>query len=107
LYTYEQDKFKAGGFEKMSSEIVQPPSIRDCPIQLEAMFETYSVLDYDDDGAEDTAAVIVKVVNVRAHADIVAGENHINPGRWSPLIYNFRHYYGLGEYLGKTFKAEV
>jgi len=26
---------------------------------------------------------------------------------WQPLIYNFRHYYGLGQELGKTFRAEI
>jgi hypothetical protein len=31
----------------------------------------------------------------------------VDPARWQPLIYNFRHYYGLGEELGKTFRAEV
>jgi flavin reductase (DIM6/NTAB) family NADH-FMN oxidoreductase RutF len=107
LYTYENDKFSAGRFEKMASELVQPPSIKGCPIQLEAVLENYTALDYDDEGKPDTAAITVKVINVRAHEDIVAGENHINPERWSPLIYNFRHYYGLGEYLGKTFKAEI
>lgn len=107
LYTFEKDKFGAGGFEKMSSQMVQPPSIKDCPIQLEAVFENYSVLEYGEDGTPDTATVTVEVVNVRAHEDIITGENHINPEHWSPLIYNFRHYYGLGKYLGKTFKAEI
>lgn len=107
LYTFEKDKFSAGGFEKMPSQIVHPPSIKDCPIQLEAVFKNYSVLEYDKMGNPDTAAVTVEVVNVRAHQNIISGENHINPEHWSPLIYNFRHYYGLGEYLGKTFKAEI
>ncbi len=107
LYKFEKDKFSAGGFKKMHSQMVQPPSIKDCPLQLEAVFESYSVLEYDDDGNPDTAAVTVEVINVRAHEDITTGDNHINPEHWSPLIYNFRHYYGLGKYLGKTFKAEV
>ncbi|MBS1530105.1 MAG: flavin reductase family protein [Bacteroidetes bacterium] len=107
LYTYERDKFSAGGFEKMSSQLVAPPSIKGCPLQLEAVFESYAPLDHDDEGKPDVAAVTVRVVTVRAQEEIVTGENHINPERWSPLIYNFRHYYGLGKHLGKTFKAEV
>jgi hypothetical protein len=31
----------------------------------------------------------------------------VDPSRWNPLIYNFRHYFGLGEHLGKTFKSET
>lgn len=27
--------------------------------------------------------------------------------KWKPLIYNFRHYFGLGQLVGKTFRAEV
>ncbi|PET23715.1 hypothetical protein CN513_02925 [Bacillus cereus] len=34
-------------------------------------------------------------------------ENHIDPNKWSPLIYNFRHYFGLGNQLGKTFRSEL
>jgi hypothetical protein len=40
-------------------------------------------------------------------SDFVLGENHVNPEKWQPLIYNFRHYFGLGIELGKTFRAEV
>lgn len=45
----------------------------------------------------------------REHVDatLVVKEKHIDPTQWKPLIYNFRHYYGLGQALGKTFKAEV
>jgi hypothetical protein len=39
--------------------------------------------------------------------NMIAGDNHIDPAKWSPLIYNFRHYQGLGKELGKTFKAEI
>jgi hypothetical protein len=36
-----------------------------------------------------------------------SGENHVNPEKWQPLIYNSRHYFGLGIELRKTFRAEV
>ncbi|MBL3628964.1 flavin reductase family protein, partial [Bacillus sp. RHF6] len=38
---------------------------------------------------------------------IILNENHINPSKWSPLIYNFRHYFGLGREIGKTFRSET
>ena len=34
---------------------------------------------------------------------LVIDDNNIAPQRWRPLIYNFRHYFGLGQELGKTF----
>jgi len=38
----------------------------------------------------------------------VIEDRHIDASKWSPLIYNFRHYYRLAEReLGKTFRAEV
>lgn len=42
-----------------------------------------------------------------ADGDFVAGDNYIDPEKWSSLIYNFRHYFRLAEKeLGKTFRAE-
>jgi flavin reductase like protein len=39
--------------------------------------------------------------------DFVLGDRYIDPARWSPLIYNFRHYFRLAERaLGKTLRAE-
>jgi hypothetical protein len=48
------------------------------------------------------------VLNVHAAPDIVVpGTQHVDPRRWSPLIYNFRHYYGLGTELGHTFRSQT
>lgn len=33
--------------------------------------------------------------------------HHIDPGVWSPLIYNFRHYHGLTPELGHGFRSET
>jgi hypothetical protein len=38
---------------------------------------------------------------------LIVKDNHINPAKWDPLNYNFRHYFGLGKELAKTFTAEV
>jgi hypothetical protein len=46
------------------------------------------------------------VLRVHVRKDLVVQGNHVDPERWQPLIYNFRHYYGLGRELGKTFRAE-
>jgi flavin reductase (DIM6/NTAB) family NADH-FMN oxidoreductase RutF len=107
LYSYDADKFTAGGFSAMPAQSVKPPAIADCPIQLEAVLEQYSILDFGPDGKPELAVVTVKVVNVRVHENLVVGTDYINPDCWSPLIYNFRHYYGLGKVLGKNFKAEL
>jgi hypothetical protein len=34
-------------------------------------------------------------------------DRYINPAKWAPLIYNFRHYFRLADQeLGKTIAAE-
>ncbi len=53
--------------------------------------------------------LIIQAQVLRVHADprfVVPGTQRIDPARWSPLIYNFRHYYGLGAALGHSFRAE-
>ena len=34
--------------------------------------------------------------------EFVLGENHVDPAKWSPLIYNFRHYFRRGEHKPPT-----
>lgn len=44
------------------------------------------------------------------HADpeiVVPGTHHVDPNAWSPLIYNFRHYFGLGDELGRSYRSET
>ena len=53
------------------------------------------------------ASVEVEILRVHIRSDFVLKENYINPGKWKPLVYNFRHYFGLGQELGSTFRAEV
>jgi len=52
-------------------------------------------------------AAEVEIVRVHVANDLVVGDNYIDPQKWSPLLYNFRHYFRLAEKeLGKTFRAE-
>jgi len=109
-YKFEPDKFAASGFTPQNSELVRPLRIAQCPIQLEAEL----VACHDPGGEwpkerpEAFQIVEVKVVRVHAHEDIViSGTNHIDTARWQPLLYVFRHYFGTGPDLGRTFKAEA
>ena len=63
----------------------------------------------NDDPVEASSIAAVEVREIKIHADeqLIVDGKHIDPTKWDPLIYNFRHYYGLGKELGKTFKAEV
>jgi len=106
-YQYEPDKFRAGGFTQMPSDMVMPPRIAECSLQFEAVLKNMIVIDDDPVELGPIAALEVRVVKVHVDETLVVKENHIDPAKWDPLIYNFRHYSGLGRELGKTFKAEV
>ena len=106
-YTYEPDKFRVGGFSPLPADSVRPPRIAECSMHFEARL--IGVLRVEDDPKEAGAIAAVQVRVVKVHADerLLAKEDHIDPQHWDPLIYNFRHYHGLGRELGKTFKAEI
>jgi flavin reductase (DIM6/NTAB) family NADH-FMN oxidoreductase RutF len=103
-YRFEPDKFTLGGFTKLESDLVKPPRIAECKLQLEAKVLAIHLLAGDC----RLAAVETQIVRVHAHPDIVvAGTNHIDPQKWHPLFYVFRHYFSTGERLGKNSWAEI
>jgi flavin reductase (DIM6/NTAB) family NADH-FMN oxidoreductase RutF len=109
-YRHESDKFALGGWHALPSLTVQPPRIMECPLQLEAR----AALDIERplaawrDGAGGYAIIELEVLHVHAHENVtVPGTQHIDPQRYRPLFYLFRHYVGPGKPLGRTFKAEV
>jgi flavin reductase (DIM6/NTAB) family NADH-FMN oxidoreductase RutF len=105
-FRYESDKFAAAGFTRLASKLVAPPRVKECPAQLEARVRSIHELGHEA-SQRDAAAVEVEILRVHLRKDLVLHGNHVDPVRWQPLIYNFRHYFGLGQELGKTFRAEV
>jgi flavin reductase (DIM6/NTAB) family NADH-FMN oxidoreductase RutF len=102
-FRYEPAKFEAAGLTPVQSELVRPPRVAECPLQFEARAVQVSL-----DVAGDFFIVQAKVLKV--HADeriVVPGTSYVDPARWSPLIYNFRHYFGLGGELGESFRTET
>ncbi|MCD0485208.1 flavin reductase family protein [Streptacidiphilus sp. ASG 303] len=102
-FRFEPDKFTAAGLRPEPSELVRPPRVAACPIQLEARAAQVRP---DASGA----FLIVEAHVLKVHADpriVVPGTQHIDPAAWSPLIYNFRHYFGLGPQLGHSFRSQT
>jgi flavin reductase (DIM6/NTAB) family NADH-FMN oxidoreductase RutF len=108
-FRHAHDKFAAAGLTPIASEVVTVPRVKECPAQLEARVSKVHKLAGEPRLHQLTggAAVEVEVMRVHVRRDFIQKENYVDPGRWQPLIYNFRHYYGLGEELGITFRAEV
>ncbi|MEV0201013.1 flavin reductase family protein [Nonomuraea sp. NPDC050691] len=102
-FRFEPAKFAAAGLRPEPSEVVRPPRAAECPIQLEARAARVQA----DAGGE---FLIVEARVLKVHADpslVVPGTQHIDPAHWNPLIYNFRHYFGLGSELGHSFRSQT
>ncbi|MGH8182331.1 MAG: flavin reductase family protein [Rhodanobacteraceae bacterium] len=109
-YRHVSDKFALAGWHAEPALVVGAPRIAEAPLQLEARVlhaDQRDVPAWTND-AGGYVSVELQIVKVHAHVDVVvAGTQHIDPCRYRPLFYVFRHYYGVGERLGRTFKAEV
>lgn len=108
-YVHSDDKFALGGFTPQTSIAVRSPRIAECPLQLESKLLTSTRFAADGDGASPPHLVVeIDVLQTHAHEDIVIpGTHHIDPSRWTPLFYVFRHYFGKAVDLGVNFKSEV
>ncbi len=102
-FRYAKDKFKTSGLTAIRFTQVLPDRIMECPLQIETKTVEFHMVDQKT----PFAVVEVEAVTIHAHESIIVDDSHINPKTWSPLIYNFRHYFGLGSELGKTFRAQV
>ncbi|QAY74965.1 flavin reductase family protein [Agromyces protaetiae] len=95
-YRYEKDKFEASGLTPEASDLVRPPRVAECRLQFEATVRRTT------EGL-DGGYLMVEAEVVRVHADPAildpTGE-HIDPTRWNPLVYAFRHFFERGVEVG-------
>jgi flavin reductase (DIM6/NTAB) family NADH-FMN oxidoreductase RutF len=94
------DKFGHAGLTATKSDIVKPPRIMECPVQMEG--KVHNEYQYGADNPRvRTQLVTFEICIERIHVDgriLVDGNpNRIDPDKWRPLIMNFREFYGLGE----------
>lgn len=100
---FEADKFGAAGLSPLESELVEPPRVARSPLHLEAR-----VRHLRPDESGDHVVVEAEVARVHASRELVVpGSEHIDPARWNPLVYNFRHYFGLGPELGHSHRSQT
>lgn len=107
-FRFEKDKFAAGDFTILASELVRAPRVKECPVQLEAMTRSIHPLIGEPRIHQlgGGASVEVEILRVHVRREFIVDDHYIDPAKWQPLIYNFRHYFGLGDELGQTFRAE-
>ena len=96
-YRYEADKFGLAGLTPQPSQVVGPPRVLECPVQMEGM-----VHDVRPFGKNVSAnAFEVHIVKLHVDESLLAQGNsrarpHIDPLRWRPLIMSFCRFFGLG-----------
>lgn len=108
-YRHEKNKFGVAGLTATSSDLIAPPRVAECPVQLEAVLEAVHPFGTRPDKPHGAIAFEVRIV--RAHVDDsilkVGVANHIDPDKWRPLIMSFCHFYGLGERLWDSTLAQI
>ena len=90
-YRHVADKFAEAGLTPAASDLVRPPRVAECAIQMEATLHNAHAVGR---GA-GALALEVAVECVHADEDILAEPNRIDPDAWRPLIMSFQHFYGL------------
>jgi flavin reductase (DIM6/NTAB) family NADH-FMN oxidoreductase RutF len=109
-YEYEPDKFGVAGLTPEESQLVAPPRIRECPVQLEAVLEsTHPIAESDPARRGNLIALEVRIVRVHVAEELLlAGhENRIDPDAWRPLIMSFCQFYGLDAKVHPSRLAEI
>ena len=97
-YEYCKDKFERSGLTPQSSDLVRPPRIAECPVQMEAKLVNSVELMHDLPHRKGALlAIEVKILQTRVRNDLrLAGHaNRIDPVRWRPMIMSFQELYGL------------
>jgi flavin reductase (DIM6/NTAB) family NADH-FMN oxidoreductase RutF len=107
-FRYEHQKFEASGLTPMPSEVVQPMRAAECPVHMEArVVKLHRMKGEKLNALGGGVAGEVEILRVHVDEEFVTGGHYVDPEKWSPLIYNFRHYFRLADIeLGKTFRAE-
>jgi flavin reductase (DIM6/NTAB) family NADH-FMN oxidoreductase RutF len=89
-YRHVADKFTEAELTPIGSDLVRPPRVTECPVQMEATLQAaHSV------GEAGALALEVAIIRIHADQDILAEPDRIDPDAWRPLIMSFQHFYGL------------
>jgi flavin reductase (DIM6/NTAB) family NADH-FMN oxidoreductase RutF len=109
-YRFVANKFEVAGLTPMASELVSVPSIKECPVHLEATVTAIHPIGDDDASLKNRIVSIeLKIVKVRTEESILVHDNfnHVDPDKWRPLIMSFQQFYGLGKQVHESALAQI
>ena len=101
-FQHVADKFGRAGLTPLASELVSPPRVAECAVQLEAELSATTPFGIGNPRIRtQISAIEVRIVRVHVAPSIqISGEpDRIDPDRWRPLIMSFRQFYGLSDKL--------
>ncbi|MFM9942050.1 MAG: flavin reductase family protein [Hyphomicrobiaceae bacterium] len=101
-FQYVADKFGRAGLTPIPSELVAPPRVLECPVQMEA--ELNAVHPYGLGNPRirtEISAIEVRItrVHVDPRLQVEGDSDRIDPDKWRPLIMSFRQFHTLGSRL--------
>jgi len=99
-YRHEPDKLGTGRLTTVPSDLVRPPRLLECPVQLEATLEgTHPILAGDPERSGKLVALEVRIRRVHVEESLLmeGHENRIDPTKWRPLIMSFCQFFGLAD----------
>ncbi|MFB9839138.1 flavin reductase family protein [Actinoallomurus acaciae] len=94
-YRHERDKFATAGLTEQASELVAPPRVAECPIQLECRLVATHAF-----GGDSAHATAFEVEVIRSHVKedlVIPGTHYVDPVGWDPLIMKFCEFFGGGQ----------
>jgi len=105
-FQYVRDKFAHAGLTEVPSDIVRPPRVAECAVQLEAIIENFHQFGEPEDFS---MAIEARIIRVHIDETILNAEkrHHIDADKWNPLIMSFCEFYGLGKNLHPSRLAKV
>ncbi len=105
-FEYVPDKFAHAGLTQVASDMVRPPRVAECTVQLEAVVEKFHQFSAPEDF---TLAIEVRIICVHIDESILNSEkrHYIDADKWNPLIMSFCEFYGLSENIHASRLAKV
>jgi flavin reductase (DIM6/NTAB) family NADH-FMN oxidoreductase RutF len=109
-YRHEPDKLGCGGLTAVASDLVRPPRLAECPVQMEAVLAGSHPLAADDpDRRGFLLGLEVRIVRVHIEESLLVDgtDDRIDPRKWRPLIMSFCQFFGLGPVVHSSRLAEI
>ncbi|TVY23819.1 Uncharacterized protein LHYA1_G007576 [Lachnellula hyalina] len=98
-YSYVKDKFQHAKLTPQKSDLVGPPRILECPVQMEAeVMDHHEMMKDLSDRKGMTLAIEVKILRIHVQDELrlQGHENRIDVDKLHPLFMVFQEYYGMG-----------